>query len=343
MDLRGDSHPKDAGEHSDSSGSSGSDDELPPGGFESTSDFVHASVPATAVLPYPSHLQHSSNSGLKSRSNASSSDASSDRPTQPSQPRRPLSMSSSQQRYRTPVGTTLSPTPLPPAVNTPYTDASRTTLQPPPTIVAPSAFATDPSPHHLTPNAAFTPGLPPQNVQRNPPRLPGQASHYRSQSSVTPASHGIERTLFNMQGHLTALSERLDRLESNIAAQHLTTTSRGGGDKGSAIDLSHLGLWSYVLTPIARLLRSLSGLLRFLLGRRYATVPRRGDRPPNPILMVMRRLVLDSSFIFAAYVLYRLLWRKSGGRRQEIQRALKALWSAMVGRVETRVLVDHGV
>ncbi len=257
----------------------------------------------------------------------------------PQQTRRPQSITSSQQRYRTPVGTT---SPLPPPASRAYSDMNRIGFQPLPTIAAPSAFATN-APHQVV---ASAPALYQEHhyPQQFPTRLSGHGTtHLRSQSSGAP----MERIIQHMQGHLAALTERLDRLEDTLstsqAAAHASRRSR----EDPSLDLSHLGLWSIVLKPISRLVQSLWSLIRFLLGRKYANPPHPGAAGPNPLLVIIRRLLLDASFVLAAYTFLKLLWRKSSLRRREIRSALMGLWTAMIGSNEAtgqiRTLSERGV
>lgn len=126
---------------------------------------------------------------------------------------------------------------------------------------------------------------------------------------------------------------------------------------------THMGLWSVTLVPLARLTRFLFRVLAFLLVRRgrerergrRADVPGMGgsgalpvpgdDEGMSPGLVVLRRLLLDASFVLVVAAIARAGWRRSGMRRREVLRALKGVWGAVVGpgTATGRVLIDRAV
>ena len=61
------------------------------------------------------------------------------------------------------------------------------------------------------------------------------------------------------------------------------------------------------------------------------------------IRAIIRRLVLDASFMIALYMAARAGWRASGMRRREVLKALRLVWLALLGGKPKRVLVDRGV
>jgi len=191
----------------------------------------------------------------------------------------------------------------------------------------------------------------------------------------------LETTIENVQAHLAALTERLDILESSSSSLPKSTSSfllkrsppkttthpdflfldstaaAGGGGgasttahgRSSSSSPSHayrewdpnsnhdLGLWSHVLNPLARLV---SGL------RRLAWLFLASDDAANrsPVMVVMRRLSLDISFLVCLLVLLRALWKKSRLWRGDVKIALVVLWRAIVGtRTLMRSLQDRGV
>jgi len=89
------------------------------------------------------------------------------------------------------------------------------------------------------------------------------------------------------------------------------------------LDFDDMGLWSLVLKPLLRGLSSLQRLLWFFL---------RSEQNRTPVLIVVRRLLLDISFVFAVLGLLRAAWKKSGVRRREVGAALLVLWGAVTGR-----------
>ena len=186
----------------------------------------------------------------------------------------------------------------------------------------------------------------------------------------------IERAVESVQAHLAALQERIEALEARSMVRSNSQHSLFGGlgnivrgsPSGSGhvwasgsgyghgrddswwwnwdpeyFDREHMGLWSVALVPLARLTRFLLRVLAFLIQRD----PRTGFGGPGQIMspgqLVLRRLLLDASFLVCAAVVARLGWRRSGARRREVVRALRGLWGALAGRPMDRVLVERGV
>jgi len=122
-----------------------------------------------------------------------------------------------------------------------------------------------------------------------------------------------------------------------------------------------MGLWSLVTGPLARIVHSLRALALFLAyvpvedeHEHAARDPRhrlysRGKRLPvsSPVLLVVRRLFLDVSFVLTVLGLARWMWRKTGLRRREVYVALGVLWRAVLGSETAprkgRNMVDRGV
>jgi len=148
----------------------------------------------------------------------------------------------------------------------------------------------------------------------------------------------LERAVENVQVHLAAISERLQTLEmrslgssqggshhslpwtSGQFPHHGQVNERNGGNN-LQWDLDDLGMWSYVLNPIAKALHHLKHLAVFFAH----------DETRSPSAIVVRRLCLDVSFLVFVVVLLGSLWRKSGVRRREVKAALVILWKAIVG------------
>ena len=199
-------------------------------------------------------------------------------------------------------------------------------------------------------------------------------------SAKTP----LERAVENVQAHLTALQERMDMIEGRVEGaspyasgvslpgpsgaqrsppntssfgSYFGAGSRGGrwpGSGGSfwtwlmnideeAFSWEHMGLWSAVLKPLAKMTKFLARVLAFLLARRGA--PGDGKQTLSPGLAILRRLLLDVSFILFTFFVGRKLWRRSGVRRREVVHALLGVWRALLGggTVVQRQLVDVGV
>jgi hypothetical protein len=275
----------------------------------------------------------------------------------PQSQRRPQSSLSSQ-RYRTPMAGSLAMSPPPPVA----VPAS----QPMPGFETPSAFAEQglaSMPGSLYPTGSSYVGqyseLSHQDTGSSPPIYPVHP-HYRNVNAPVPGGQygatsrpasgpTLERTIENVQAHLAALHERLDSLES-VAGQpprsrmSLPGSSLGWGGDGRRsptngprdhleFDLEDLGMWSLVVNPITR-------ALHFL--RHVATFFARNENR-SPMLIVVRRLCLDASFLFCVLAVLGAAWKKSGVRRREIRIALKILGRAIVGSSKQRIMMEQGV
>ncbi|KIJ70473.1 hypothetical protein HYDPIDRAFT_23575 [Hydnomerulius pinastri MD-312] len=280
---------------------------------------------------------------------------------------RPLSSVSLSSRYRTPLtGSFAISSPPPPR------RASVPPQQPLPNFETPSAFADPQSAsipsssvypsstlytgRYPSPSRDMMPqiqsALPYYNRGQGQPMVSGTPSRHYSAAggSVRPPSRALsmslEQAVENVQAHLAALTERIDTLESTLDSQPLapaqrSTTSlhsRGSSGRGSParshpsppqypfeIDFSDIGLWSLILKPLLKGLSSLHALLRFFL---------RSDQQGNrgPVLMVVRRLCLDISFVLGVLGVLRVVWKRSGVRRREVGEALGVLWGAVLGK-----------
>lgn len=207
-------------------------------------------------------------------------------------------------------------------------------------------------------------------------------------SGITGPRSPLERAMENAQAHITALQERMEMLESQVlGGSPYASRSSFGGSNGPMTQRSpqrspyasyfgsgngrgrpgdgslwawmesideeyfgweHMGLWSVMLAPMARLTKFLGRILAFLLVRRRTEGAGRGNgnnAQISPALAVLRRLLLDASFVLALLFVGRKLWRRSGIRRQEVLTALAGVWGAIVGRgpALARQLVDRGV
>lgn len=271
---------------------------------------------------------------------------------------RPQSSLSSR-RYRTPMAS-MHMSPPPASMSVPPT-------QPMPRFETTSAYAE----HSSIPSSAYAASTTSYHAQRSnltrtdvvtlPDRVSTQPP-YRSTSmqpeyigrpyalqSNPPPLMALERAIQNVQTHLAALSERIDSLESMV---HRSTTSlvsgsgvrspgwRAGNRGVSPIGTSHesftfedTGMWSLVLNPLAVILARFRRLTDFLL---Y-------NDSRSPTLVVIRRLMLDVSFLLCLLSVSRMLWRRSGTRRQAVRDTLQRLWWVIVGQQVPRVLVDRGV
>nr|GAT53843.1 predicted protein [Mycena chlorophos]GAT53844.1 predicted protein [Mycena chlorophos] len=267
--------------------------------------------------------------------------------------RPPSSVSSN--RYRTPMAGSLLASSPPPAM--PVLPRVPET-QPLPGFETPSAFAEPSSGSSFIPSFA---DLSRGNLTSPPNMYPAQPQYRDSMQTVSSRTHGggvpsrpisrptLEHAVENVQAHLAALSERMESLES----LHL---SRSGASPGHAVpggspawrgspggrrngnnqrqwDLDDLGMWSLVAQPISRGIESL---------REAATFFAR-DENRTPMMIIVRRLCLDISFLVCVLAVIRALWRKSGVRRREVKAALGILWRAILGTKPPRAMVDRGV
>ena len=82
-----------------------------------------------------------------------------------------------------------------------------------------------------------------------------------------------------------------------------------------------MGLWSLILNPVSRGVDFLKDLARWFAQ----------DENRSPAKAVLRRLVLDISFLVFVIALLGAIWRKSGVRRREVKAALVVLWRALIG------------
>ncbi|KAJ4472173.1 acyl CoA binding protein-domain-containing protein [Lentinula aciculospora] len=348
---------KSVSSHSLESDSSGSSD----GGEIRSSSFIHASRTQLSDRP-PQQEQEASESGSdedEDEGDEEMEDQANElliRPEQglgASQINRPQSSLSSH-RYRTPMAGSLAMSP-PPNHGIP-------TIQPLPGFETPSAFA-EPSPTSI-PSSLYPVGSsyvgfsessrggmtsPPQSLFPIHPQYRHQAQSLPlgQYGVVRPASTlAMERAIESVQSELAAVTERLEIIESVSplpSRSHLGTSPRGTPTWGvgrrspphelhADWDLDDLGMWSLVLNPISRVIERLKELSRFFA--------RNESRSPS--MIVLRRLCLDTSFLFCVIGLIRFLWQKSGMRRREVNAALRVLWRAIMGR-DNRIMIDKGV
>jgi hypothetical protein len=173
----------------------------------------------------------------------------------------------------------------------------------------------------------------------HPDYMPLPINH--SASSQRPP---LERAIESMQASLAALHERLESLESMSYARlnSSSTQSRGGAPphtfRGTPSaswvwDPSNMGTWSIVFVPLTHLVQHAQAFAVFLSTNQQAS---------TPLLTILRRLVLDVSFIAFVLLIARRTWRATGIRRREVLMALRGVWLAIMGTKE-RVMVDRGV
>ncbi|KAF8529250.1 ACBP-domain-containing protein [Hysterangium stoloniferum] len=293
--------------------------------------------------------------------------------------RSPSSLSS-HMRYRTPMaGSTFSPPPMVPVTQplpgfttpsafggsaSPPTGPSSTSVS---TYIPVESYSQKlPYPAHLAHSSAGPSPLP----QSRPLHL-SQRNNMHPNTQVDPRPP-VERALENVQAHIAALTERVEMLESvsgrgrdptlshsSLLPNNISNSFLGAG---RAWDPTQMGLWSLVTGPMTRIVESLRELTLFLAyvpieeqnphphprdprHRLYARA--RGYKISSPVLLIVRRLLLDASFILAVLGITGWIWRKTGLRRREVYVALGVLWRALTGSEAGsrpgRQMVDRGV
>ncbi|KAG8985524.1 hypothetical protein FRB94_004886 [Tulasnella sp. JGI-2019a] len=268
---------------------------------------------------------------------------------------RPASALSSHMRYRTPMATAGGMSPVPTLgirVGTPHG-------QPLPRYATPSAFAPQhPGPLPHPSQSASTISYPTTSVSYP------QASYARGgytptsgagpSNSTPPQRSPLERAIESMQTSLAALHERIDGLEASMLGGGLGESTppmgsmrragsfsphRGGSRPESPsplpFDPNQTGAWSIFLRPVYLVLLRFRRLLHFMA------------YPPNPQnttarLIIIRRLMLDATFLVFVMALIRRIWRATGMRRTEVLKALVGVWHAITG-TQARTLIDKAV
>ena len=292
-----------------------------------------------------------------------------------SEVQRPHSSMSSQMRYRTPLaGSTI--TGGPPGGEQQmlghFTSTVTPAMQPLPEYAMPSAFASSESVSYPTSNVTyprsaphspqlpynsvpfvgtpsfqrgFAPGRTPQTAR---PPMPTSTAPQASSSSLSGSNRPpLERAVENMQALIAALHERMEALEryaavgrgrGSVSSFSLHDSRRWSGHispsgrpHSGEWDPSNMGFWSLLAQPLARLQHNLQYFVVFLTSPDAKTM--------GPVLMIVRRLLLDASFVlFVAWVL-RFGWRRTRDWRKDIHEA----WKHVRTRKGKRVLVDKGV
>lgn len=259
---------------------------------------------------------------------------------------RPLSSISS--RYRTPLTSTLT--------SPPPRRSSVPAVQPLPLYETRSAFDGSRSGPMTSATLPRSGRLPTPSSHDLSPQAHPPLPHYKGQPLLTlpghysvdsrPPSHAemsLEVAVENVQAHVAALSERLDSIEASITRppprtsnSMLPSLSRSGSGSPTKQqveplewDVEDMGLWAHVLRPALWGVEVLQRLLNFFLH----------SENQSPVLVIVRRLCLDISFILTVLGLLKLAWRKSRARRREISIALGILWAALLG--SNRHLIQH--
>jgi len=310
---------------SSSSGSSSDDDDnLEPEG----------EVPSATVLPYPPHLQpslrgESLTQDLTSEEEGSHMGGVRHMPLPiPASQIRPPSAISSHQRYRTPM-----------IINSPQMYPTAPGMPTVPEIPVYRQPQVQPMPMYSTPSSfdreARIPSIP---FYTSPPAA---IAHYSSGAGIYPSGtlppieppNTTSSRLASLEGRLTVLMERVERLEDDLRRSRSLARSSFSSINTNRWNPTEMGLWSIVATPLVRGWNMISMLIEFLLGPTYAHGPAHpGLTHPSPILVIVRRLSLDASFILTVFTLTKYIIRRNGIRRHEIRAAFKSLFMALLGR-----------
>lgn len=282
------------------------------------------------------------------------------------EPRRPGSGMSSQNRYRTPAAGSIN-VPIPSHVFSPVGTPG---MQPLPEHSTPSAYAPGgtpippPSPHPVTLVQQFSgsqrstsPRQPASN--NNHPYGPyrGTPSFQRAFGSIPSAQQqpspairpSLERAVESMQASLAALHERLEGLENHLgnsiaggagasrpslhSHRISSPTNRGAPTPWPVWNPDDMGAWSLILKPLSRLDNNVKAFAHF--------IAHSDER--SPILVIIRRLFLDLSFLITFLLIAKSIWRRTRLRRREVSTALILVWRALTGTGPARIMDERGV
>jgi hypothetical protein len=261
------------------------------------------------------------------------------------------SHSSLSSRYRTPgpqaSSSFATPGPfLPTQPQMGYAAPSAFSASPPPSRTRPLSL--DPAPTHpawdRSSARAFSPVMP---LAQRPL---GPVYDTPSGARTSPLEGAVQA----LQAHMAAMQERIDILEHMLlsragpgASPALSPPWVGSRNldhdtnsrRSVIFDANDLGLWSLVARPTSALVKLFVFILRVILSPRLAS-----SQPPSPILLILRRLALDASFVLMALWAAKRGWRASGARRKDVRAALGMLVHAVIGSERTpRQLADKGV
>ncbi|KAI9448236.1 ACBP-domain-containing protein [Lactarius indigo] len=192
-----------------------------------------------------------------------------------------------------------------------------------------------------------TASLPSRSTYRRPPSARPHALSATGLPHRPPSRIALERAIEIVQTQLAALSERIELVESHTSGTRLASPpglsrssptfpgrrSPSGSRDVTRWDFDEMGLWAIVFKGITRLLASLRQFALFLSD----------SEGRSPTFVVVRRLFLDLSFIICALALIKTVWRRTGVRRREVSRAVRALWWAVLGKAPARSMADRGI
>ncbi|KAG8810707.1 hypothetical protein FRC17_002821, partial [Serendipita sp. 399] len=293
------------------------------------------------------------------------------RPPPSLEQRRPGSSISSQNRYKTPLGGSIIGA-QPSRVLSP---GAAPGMQPLPEHPTPSAFGpSSPSPPPVNYSTTLGKRLSGGSQRSHSPHLSAQypgsgpyrgtPSFQRNAIATLPSNHQaaqlsqLERAVEGMQTSLAALHERLEGLEGllghgegNAGASRSSFFSRpdsnprrrsgvisphrsgNGGSTWPRWDPANMGAWSIILQPISRLENNIKVFAQFLANADDG----------SPVLVMVRRLFLDLSFLIVVLIVFKSFWRRTRLRRAEVYAALGEVWRALTGRKAPRIMAEKNV
>lgn len=299
-----------------------------------------------APQPVPAHLMNNQRQPAFMRS-APTDDETDGEHVEPATTR-PVSSLSSAHRYRTPMATS---TGVPAAFSPPPTVPE---AQPMPRYAASTAFSPtlESMPTGSLPSSSYPTSMQyPTGLSRSsgaptPTSYPS-VSMLRGSPVVAPGVHYplvrpdaylmLEEAVQKVQASLAALHERLDGVEAGgrarlaARAAHGAEGSEGGPDDARwRWDAQRYGAWALVLDPLTRIVRGAQTML--------------ADEHASPVLLIVRRLMLDASFVVFVLWVVRQLWRRSGARKRQVAALVRGIFYFITGGEKPRrVMVDRGV
>ncbi|KZV90512.1 ACBP-domain-containing protein [Exidia glandulosa HHB12029] len=314
-----------------------------------------------APQPVPAHLLNNQRQPAFMRGReATTTDEDTDGEEVPPPVTRPLSSVSSAHRYRTPMATS---TGVPAAFSPPPPVPE---LQPLPRFSSSSAFSPtlESMPTGSLPSSSYPTSLQyPTGMSRSSGSGAPTPQSYPSVSLMRgspaygpmpyrPAGAGpdvypylaLEDAVQKVQASVAALHERLDVLEaggrpSRLLNRSYSSVSPTGDHDGNpddarrrGWDAQRYGAWALVLDPLTNALRA----TRTMLAEEHA----------SPVLLIVRRLMLDASFVVFVLWLLRQVWRRSRARQRQLLSLISSLLYLIAGRqrgVPQRIMVDRGV
>lgn len=227
----------------------------------------------------------------------------------------------------------------------------------------PRSSLDDPSPPNGPNGAGGGPSAVERALENVQAHIAALSERVEMLEAVTNA-HGLSRGLGGAGGSM----ERHASLSSSSlfpgsAHSLFFGSSFLGMNSNQVWDPTQLGLWSTLVGPLSRVVDSLRSIAAFLIYvpieethlasqardrdprfRSYSYSRRGYTSPSLSILLIIRRLILDVTFMFSFLGLVRFVWKRTGLKRRVIYNILGVVWRAIMGSErKVRVMVDRGV